>query len=717
VAVRLELGDCLSVLRGLEPNSVDAVVTDPPYLLTSGKPRVGFDYCLRWIALQVQLPHFRNSDALTLEAFNFAPVPAETVDLRGVDGSGIDTGIGVPVGAVDLDGGVQVGQPEVNHEGEPAPIVTESPLPLIADAERIEPRGDLLFDLRDDAAPAFCKGACGCFRQFGPALFRVAVVVTGLPQGMGLFGTGLPSNTGSIGDGVGLHDDAPTGASGSAAVVAGSTTEVRAVLTLDLRRRTFHLAPADGAGDPRFVVTLASAERVGACPRARRLATEPEPNGVGTVVTSADRTGAPNRLLLSRHLLRFLASIVPQKGFMGKDWDGDPIAFTEDFWREVARVLKPGAHVVAFGGSRTYHLLASAIEAAGLEVRDQIQFLYGSGFPKSLDVSKAIDKAAGAEREVVGPGKRHNSRAFGSGEGDPDYGTFAGGIPALTAPATDLARHWDGWGTALKPAHEPIVLARKPLSEPTVAANVLKWGTGALNVDGCRVEVTDDAYARNCAGDRGHADNRKRDLAFKMGSGSASDVGRWPANLVLDEEAAALLDAQSGVSKSSGGVNNTGLRGQVYGDYSGKTIGSNAGGLGDIGGASRFFYTAKASRSERNAGLEDLPAVVSPVAVERHKLNYTKGDGEPVGRVPRQNDHPTVKPIALMRWLCRLITPPGGLICDPFMGSGTTGCAAALEGFQFLGIEQDAHYLSLSERRIRYWASRPRQLSLEGLPA
>jgi hypothetical protein len=402
---------------------------------------------------------------------------------------------------------------------------------------------------------------------------------------------------------------------------------------------------------------------------------------------------------------------------MGKDWDGDPIAFTEDFWREVARVLKPGAHVVAFGGSRTYHLLASAIEAAGLEVRDQIQFLYGSGFPKSLDVSKAIDKAAGAEREVVGPGKRHNSRAFGSGEGDPDYGTFAGGIPALTAPATDLARHWDGWGTALKPAHEPIVLARKPLSEPTVAANVLKWGTGALNVDGCRVEVTDDAYARNCAGDRGHADNRKRDLAFKMGSGSASDVGRWPANLVLDEEAAALLDAQSGVSKSSGGVNNTGLRGQVYGDYSGKTIGSNAGGLGDIGGASRFFYTAKASRSERNAGLEDLPAVVSPVAVERHKLNYTKGDGEPVGRVPRQNDHPTVKPIALMRWLCRLITPPGGLICDPFMGSGTTGCAAALEGFQFLGIEQDAHYLSLSERRIRYWASRPRQLSLEGLPA
>jgi site-specific DNA-methyltransferase (adenine-specific) len=357
-----------------------------------------------------------------------------------------------------------------------------------------------------------------------------------------------------------------------------------------------------------------------------------------------------------------------QCGGIARHKQGQMQVWHEQWAREVYRVLKPGGHLVAFGGSRTYHRMACAVEDAGFEIRDQIMWLYGSGFPKSLNL-----------------------------KGD-----------------------WDGWGTALKPAHEPIVLARKPLSEPTVAANVLKWGTGALNVDGCRVDsgTRPARVSENHGLSRGTYEGGAATQGGSRANGTTA-LGRWPANLVLDEEAAELLDAQAGPQTSGGTPPNRPAdkiaKRNAYGAFGGQ---ENPNGIGrSSGNVSRFFYTAKASRSERNAGLEDLPAVVSPVAVERHKLNYTKGGGEPVGRVPRQNDHPTVKPIALMRWLCRLITPPGGLICDPFMGSGTTGCAAALEGFQFLGIEQDAHYLSLSERRIRYWASRPRQLSLEGLPA
>ena len=345
-------------------------------------------------------------------------------------------------------------------------------------------------------------------------------------------------------------------------------------------------------------------------------------------------------------------------GFMGRKWDASGIAYDVDLWREVLRVMKPGAHLLAFGGARTYHRMTCAIEDAGLEIRDCIAWIYGSGFPKSLDVSKAIDKAAGAAREVVGSYTVGGTAAKGKHKGRAtcaaDEGTAKGATLelAITAPATDDARRWHGWGTALKPAHEPIVIARKPL-DGTVAANVLAHGTGGINVDACRVGSdrvavnTWDDGAKPFGGGAGHAYT------------SRETIGRWPANVALDEEAAQ--------------------------------------GMGE---PSRYFYTAKASTSEREQGLA-------------HRAKRKVNDGREAtadnprlrGEVLRGNTHPTVKPIDLMRWLCRLVTPPEGLILDPFAGSGSTLIAAHAEGFRALGVELDEEHASIARDRLGGHAS------------
>lgn len=382
---------------------------------------------------------------------------------------------------------------------------------------------------------------------------------------------------------------------------------------------------------------------------------------------------------------------------------------------EALRVLRPGGHLLAFGGTRTYHRLACAIEDAGFEIRDCLAWLYGSGFPKSLDVSKAIDKAAGAEREVVGrtthpDGRPRNLVERESGIYDGGHTANGVGLP-VTAPATPEAAQWQGWGTALKPAHEPIVLARKPLTG-TVAGNVLAHGTGALNVDGCRIEhASDDDLATSLAKNPG------RDDAVTSGTygadrpqQSVNVEGRWPANVILDPEAAALLDAQAGK------LGTTTRKAQSYDSEVKAGLGGIEGqvsGYGDTGGASRFFYTAKASRAERNAGLEGFEK-------ERKRRfgsgGRTRVEGEWVEThsepIPSANVHPTVKPIALMRWLCRLVTPPGGTVLDPFTGSGTTGCAAVLEDFDFIGIERESEYVAIAEARVAHWAAQPKQLGL-----
>ena len=374
-------------------------------------------------------------------------------------------------------------------------------------------------------------------------------------------------------------------------------------------------------------------------------------------------------------------------------------AFTLEWAAECLRVLKPGGHLLSFASARTYHHMAVGIEMAGFEIRDQIMWVFGSGFPKSLDVSKAIDKAAGAEREVVG---RKIGRAA-TPVADFRGGNLVGATgridtSAITAPATDDAAQWEGWGTALKPAHEPICVARKPLEKGlTVAANVLKWGTGAINIAGCRVGVTDEAYARNCSGDRGAAGTRSIEgqgvTSLRSGGGSAAS-GRWPANLIHDGSRVVveLFPADAGASSPvkgteptangfSGAVAYSGMMGRVEGAFH-----------DDSGSAARFFYCAKTSRRDRHEGLVD-PGPQFKQGTTLRKVENTPTAG---------NNHPTVKPTDLMAYLLRLVTPVGGVALDPFMGSGSTGKAAMLEGFEFIGCELDEAYMAIARARISH---------------
>lgn len=406
-----------------------------------------------------------------------------------------------------------------------------------------------------------------------------------------------------------------------------------------------------------------------------------------------------------------------QAGRTMQDWH-------EQWAREALRVLKPGGHLLAFGGTRTSHRLVCAIEDAGFEIRDTIAWMYGSGFPKSLNVSAAIDKSLGAEPIVTGP---HATNACPGGEWC-ECSTDGRAFSATKhAPATAPATAWQGWGTALKPAHEPIVVARKPLTG-TVAASVLAHGTGALNVDGCRVKTCDDLNGGAYSGEKRTRDEySSTDSApgavplSRMSRGIGQYVapaGRWPANVILDEASARALDEQTGELTSNSGspfVRNADRDERAsYGTFDG---GEAAGFYGDTGGASRFFYCAKASGAERNAGLSGFEAIervgqsawagLCNVCGSRMMLNGkpTCGhdDFEWVTGKPTKNVHPTVKPVDLMRWLVRLVTPPGGLVLDPFAGSGTTGCACAVEGVRFVGIEREAEYAVIAEARIAWW--------------
>ena len=350
--------------------------------------------------------------------------------------------------------------------------------------------------------------------------------------------------------------------------------------------------------------------------------------------------------------------------FMGKRWDYDVPSV--EIWAECLRVLKPGGHLLAFAGTRTQHRMAVRIEDAGFEIRDMIAWVYGSGFPKSLDVSKAIDKAAGAEREVIGVGNggmvRVNKRNAELGYREADYA--AAHANNITAPATEAARQWQGWGTALKPALEPITVARKPLVG-TVAANVLAHGTGALNVDGCRVpmngEVVVTGQGTSDAIYGGGKGLRPADMGTQQFT--SHDAGRWPANLIHDGSGEALAGFPE--TKSGGYPPEGGQRSQVS-TYGKPTARGEQKFTSSEGSAARFFYCAKASKKDR-------------------------GDG---------NSHPTVKPTDLMAYLCRLVTPPGGVVLDPFMGSGSTGKAAHAEGFNFIGIERDPDYFRIASDRI-----------------
>jgi len=370
--------------------------------------------------------------------------------------------------------------------------------------------------------------------------------------------------------------------------------------------------------------------------------------------------------------------------FMGKGWDkGVPGRI---FWEEMLRICKPGAHLLAFGGTRTHHRLMCAVEDAGWEIRDCLMWIYGSGFPKSLNISKALDRAAGAEREVVGitkgkSGENLNKLVRNSGndsinaKGCGAYGVGAKQVTIdipITAPSTEEAILFSGYGTALKPAWEPIILARKPI-KGTVAQNAIEHGTGGLNIDGCRVGYQSPADKAS-ATPQGVCTSRSGRLAGKLQGGGLratqprpEQIGRWPANVILDEEAGKLLDEQSGLLKSgklsptNKVKKSTGWSGGSYADRVKNTFKENS------DGASRFFYCPKVSKKERGEG----------------------------------NNHPTVKPIALMRYLCKLLRgPKPGIVLDPFVGSGSTGIACVLEGTPFIGIEKEKEYVKIAFSRL-----------------
>lgn len=373
-------------------------------------------------------------------------------------------------------------------------------------------------------------------------------------------------------------------------------------------------------------------------------------------------------------------------GFMGKGWDDSGIANNPELWKEVLRVIKPGGHLLSFSHSRTYHRQAVAVEDAGFEIRDQIMWVYGSGFPKSHNIGKAVDKLQGNEREVVGNNPNHRESdalfelGFQGGKGD-------GKITKGTSP-------YEGWGTALKPAHEPIVMARKPF-KGTVANNVLEWGTGGINIDECRIgteKVSTHSNGKGNTGDKGIYGT------YGNQQGSEEREGRFPANIIFDEEAGKILDEQSGTKSgnSKGAYTYKDNEYQVEG-FINNVKPNSPSNYGDTGGASRFFYCPKASKKDRNEGCDELEE-------KGYSINQTHNSKTLEERyaLKSKNNHPTVKPTDLMAYLVRLVTPKGGTVLDPFMGSGSTGKASVREGFDFIGIEREDEYMEIAKSRIEH---------------
>lgn len=336
------------------------------------------------------------------------------------------------------------------------------------------------------------------------------------------------------------------------------------------------------------------------------------------------------------------------KGFMGKEWDGSGIEYNVEMWEKCLKVLKPGGYLLAFGGTRTYHRIACAIEDAGFEIRDCIMWLYGSGFPKSMNIGLAVDKKNGVDSKVVGKcrcGK--NAMLGGLSEKITSEGQYN---------IKEAQNKWAGWGTALKPSYEPIIVARKPFKGSCVD-NVLEWGVGGINIDECRVETQDDLYRKPCENGSIYSQQEKRYTAGTMND--SYKLGRFPANTILDTQ-----------------------DGEEW---------------------RRYFYCAKASKKDRDEGLES-----------RVEEKVNDGRNTPIdnpfqrGETPRKNTHPTVKPTALMQYLVRLVAPKGATILDPFMGSGSTGKAVAYENkergadYKFIGIEKDPEYCRIAEARIKF---------------
>ena len=633
-------GDCLEELKKLEDSSIDAVVCDPPYGLSNTKPqqvadvlkawvtgddehvpsvpRKGRKNCLSQIILRTQGDSDRE-DTLARKDFVNVPITFSST--------------GFPMfGAVDFNDDSSFREIEVNDVSPEFALDDELVNGFFSEFGK--EGQDVEFRLWALKGCPGCVGVCTCLTESS--------------QGVGAVPVRL-----------GYYALADT--ESATPVVTLRVTEVSAVLSFDRRRRSFELSPAGSAGEGDGLVLIVSPKGVGAVTGAGGLATVLEPGLVGGVGGAADGACSADLVTHVDLLDRLVNPSLHPVGFMGKSWDGfvPPPAV----WEECMRVLKPGGHMAVFAGARTQDLMGLSIRLAGFEIRDTLGWVYGSGFPKSQNISLQIEKQAGK--------RGHTAKGFVTAG---DYGGRG-----LTSPDTkvqhspltmDEAQRWDGWGTALKPAIEPIILARKPLVG-TVANNVLAHGVGGLNIDACRVG-TDDNTARP----NGVTAIWQEDGTAKAGIGGGSPAGRFPANVLLDEHAAKEMDEQSGHLKPHGWAAKTRKDQESPSSYSMPAM-ADTPHYRDEGGASRYFpvfkYQAKAPKKER------------PV-IERE-------DGTKI-------QHPTVKPLALLEWLVELITPPGGVVLDPFAGSGTTLQAALNKGFTPIGIEQDADYIKLIEKRL-----------------
>ena len=402
------------------------------------------------------------------------------------------------------------------------------------------------------------------------------------------------------------------------------------------------------------------------------------------------------------------------KGFMGKEWDGSGIEYNVELWAKALKVLKPGGYLLAFGGTRTYHRIACAIEDAGFEIRDTIMWLYGSGFPKSMNIGLMLDKKNGVESKVIGKGKSgSNSRALESARM-----TTAGDFEIKQAQ-----NKWDGWGTALKPAYEPVIVARKPV-EKSVLENVEKYGVGGINIDECR--VGDEIIKGGTMPDLDYVgkEQKKNGNGHKLSFGQVENApripldehqGRFPSNVILTYDETDFDEVCGGLPDTVSTYNESGPHEKELHRQNGDVLKygykeRTDSGFNDSGSAARYFYCAKASKKDRDSGLEKLESKMF------HRMRPDADEDNPTGLntegrfapVLRKNIHPTVKPVELMQYLVRLVTPKGGTVLDIFNGSGSTGKAVAFENrerdadYKYIGIELDPEYCEISKGRIDY---------------
>jgi DNA modification methylase len=617
-------GDCLEVMKRLKDNCIDAVVTDPPYGLSKepdmaevlrhwlngddykhGSPREGLKNCASNLGDISIVYNSNNTDSKPSEELITLTVSVSTQPMR--------------VRLINIDHGRLTWEIEVSNNS----TIRHFKDMLVNEryAKIIECLRDGQFYLRKRKGFSGCVGICTCCAE--PKSVFSGILI-------------------------GLSNNMLSDSKGSGSIVASGATEVCAMLTFDPLRRTATLHPTEGAEKFDADLLLIRTESVGTPAGTSCLPTKTETNSISNITDSTNRAITFNLVTHNALLDRLQNPIITQKGFMGKTWDS--FVPGPSIWREVYRVLKPGGHVLSFFGTRTYDMGVVAMRLAGFEIRDQIDWLYGSGFPKSHNLG-------------------------------------------------------DGRGTALKPAHEPIVLARKPLAAGTVASNVMEYGTGALNIDGCRIPASASDIAAAAVPSRNNLRFCQQDGVGRGDSIHDMSAGRWPANVIhdgSDEVEAAFAVFRE--SKSPGTYKRSVLQGYGTGKiYSKGGLRDQQNGHGDTGTASRFFYCAKASKADRDDGLSELPAIHRPNGNKWTDQDYHVQNGERTeGREsdPRKNMHPTVKPTVLMRYLCRLITPPDGVILDPFCGTGSTGRGALLEGFRFLGIEMDADYARMAELRI-----------------